>query len=374
VSRIVGQINSTRVWSVNVLGGLDVNFINSGVIGATIAGGGFASGSALSADYLSNSIAADFGTVSGGAGNHVFGEYGVIAGGKGNGSSTDFSVIGGGQNNIINNSILIGNSPGGTIAGGGGNTIRGGSWNTIGGGQNNLAGPSVPGDQQDYATVGGGKENNAEGTYSTVPGGFRNWAPGGYSFAAGRQAKAVHSGAFVWADSQGSDFFSAADDEFAIRAAGGVRVVGTLSTQVLTITGGADVAEPFPMSSETIPPGAVVVIDDEHPGQLMLSDQAYDKRVAGVISGANGIRPGISLCQEGAFQAGQNVALSGRVYVRADGRYGAIKPGDLLTTSDTPGYAMKVVDQSKAHGAILGKAMSSLSQGEGMVLALVTLQ
>jgi hypothetical protein len=151
-------------------------------------------------------------------------------------------------------------------------------------------------------------------------------------------------------------------------------VIGTTRTSVLTITGGADIAEPFKMSSDEIPKGAVVVIDEENPGHLKMSATAYDTRVAGVVSGANGIKPGISLHQEGAIEGGENVALSGRVYVRVDAASGAIKPGDLLTTSDTPGHAMKVMDHAKSQGAVLGKAMTGLQGGTGMVLVLVTLQ
>lgn len=151
-------------------------------------------------------------------------------------------------------------------------------------------------------------------------------------------------------------------------------VVGTIRTSVLTITGGADIAEPFQMSGEEIPKGAVVVIDEANSGQLKLSTRAYDTRVAGVVSGANGIKPGISLHQEGVIEGGENVALSGRVYVQADAAFGEIKPGDLLTTSDTPGHAMKVGDHTQAQGAILGKAMTGLKQGKGLVLVLVTLQ
>lgn len=68
------------------------------------------------------------------------------------------------------------------------------------------------------------------------------------------------------------------------------------------------------------------------------------------------------------------MALTGRVYVKADATHGPIKPGDLLTTSDLPGHAMRVLDHTKAQGAILGKAMTSLATGQGMVLVLVTLQ
>jgi hypothetical protein len=151
-------------------------------------------------------------------------------------------------------------------------------------------------------------------------------------------------------------------------------VNGNASVCTLTIRGGCDLAEPFATTEPQIGKGSVVVIDPKHPGKLKLSNTAYDTRVAGVISGANGINPGIALHQEGALEGGQNVALSGRVYVLADANQGAIEPGDLLTTSAAPGHAMKVSDHGRAQGAILGKAMSALSKGRGLVLVLVTLQ
>jgi hypothetical protein len=151
-------------------------------------------------------------------------------------------------------------------------------------------------------------------------------------------------------------------------------VNGTTRTHSIIITGGADLAEPFKMGSSSVQKGSVVVIDDTHPGELKLSASAYDTRVAGIVSGANGINPGIALQQEGMVEGGQNVALTGRVYVLADATHGPIQPGDLLTTSDTPGHAMRVSDHARAQGAILGKAMSTLSEGKGMVLVLVTLQ
>lgn len=153
-----------------------------------------------------------------------------------------------------------------------------------------------------------------------------------------------------------------------------IDTTGLVSVRVLRITGGADVAEPFQMKEEELEKGSVVVIDDEHPGRLKRSRNAYDTRVAGIVSGANGVNPGIALHQEGAMEGGQNVALSGRVYVQADASGGAIKPGDLLTTSDLPGHAMKVTNHARSQGAVIGKAMSSLSEGRGMVLVLVTLQ
>jgi hypothetical protein len=149
----------------------------------------------------------------------------------------------------------------------------------------------------------------------------------------------------------------------------GMATVGTL-----TITGGSDVAEPFPMEDEVVEKGAVVVIDSEHPGRLKRSTQAYDQRVAGIVSGARGIKPGIALHQEGSLEGGENVALSGRVYVQAESSNGFIEPGDLLTTSDVPGCAMKATDANRSHGAVIGKAMSSLRDKQGTVLVLVTLQ
>lgn len=148
---------------------------------------------------------------------------------------------------------------------------------------------------------------------------------------------------------------------------------GVLSTKVLTITGGADIAEPFSMSERDLPRGAVVIIDEENPGKLKLSAEPYDRRVAGIISGAGGVNTGLSLSQHGVMEGDQHVALTGRVYVQADDSNGPIKPGDLLTTSATAGRAMKVTDHARAQGATLGKAMTGLKEGTGLVLVLVTL-
>jgi hypothetical protein len=157
---------------------------------------------------------------------------------------------------------------------------------------------------------------------------------------------------------------------------GNVWVSNNCSVGTLTIRGGADLAEPFNISTSQggVSEGAVVVIDEQNPGHLKLSDSAYDTHVAGIISGANGVNPGIQMHQQGIIEGGRNVALTGRVYVQADTSNGAIKPGDMLTTSGIPGHAMKVTDHSRAAGAILGKAMTGLSKGDGMVLVLVTLQ
>lgn len=152
---------------------------------------------------------------------------------------------------------------------------------------------------------------------------------------------------------------------------------GRTTVSVLQITGGSDLAEPFEVrGGDAIEPGMVVCIDADHPGNLKLSTNAYDRTVAGVISGAGGVQTGMVMGQHGSIADGRHaVALTGRVYVYADATEHAIEPGDLLTTAARPGHAMKVTDYTRGQGAIIGKAMTRLAQGEtGLVLVLVNLQ
>jgi hypothetical protein len=182
------------------------------------------------------------------------------------------------------------------------------------------------------------------------------------------------------------DYFGADSMYFSGWASGEQKVMmrmdrgsGKVGVNVLEIWGGSDLSEKFEIrgsGEDLLPaPGMVVSIDPESPGDLMVSTKAYDRRVAGIISGAGGVKPGMLMGQEDSEADGTTpVALTGRVYCRADASKGPIEPGDLLTTSDTPGHAMKVADYTKAQGAILGKAMSPLDEGQGLVLVLVTLQ
>ena len=156
-----------------------------------------------------------------------------------------------------------------------------------------------------------------------------------------------------------------------------LEVAGMTKTNVLQIVGGADLSEKFEVTAteKQIEAGSGGAIDPLNSGTLVVCARAYDRRVAGVISGAGGVQPGMLMGQSGTLADGDHpVALSGRVYVWADASNGAIMPGDLLTTSNRPGHAMKVTDHGKAQGAILGKAMTSLDTGRGLVLVLVTLQ
>lgn len=160
----------------------------------------------------------------------------------------------------------------------------------------------------------------------------------------------------------------------ALRAQGRAEVVGTLSVHVLEILGGADLAERFSFS-EDAEAGMVVEIDPDQPGRMRVSREAYNKRVAGVISGANELSAGVVLGDEPGHDRNLPVALTGRVWVKCDTRESGVSAGDFLTTSDLPGHAMPAQDLSRAQGAIIGKAMTNLAQGEsGMVLVLVNLQ
>jgi hypothetical protein len=168
-----------------------------------------------------------------------------------------------------------------------------------------------------------------------------------------------------------------------VNDAGGTGVYGRsigggfaiVSDGKLSITGGGDVAERFASADgQAIAPGSVVVVDEANPGQLKLSTVAYDPKVIGIISGAGGVEPGLILHQTGVLEGDQVMAIAGRVYCNAEADSAPIAPGDLLTTSNRPGFCMKAVDRDLAYGAIIGKALTGLESGDGQVLVLVNLQ
>lgn len=148
---------------------------------------------------------------------------------------------------------------------------------------------------------------------------------------------------------------------------------GNTHVRVLQIHG-ADVAEKFPISGETPRPGMVMMIDEKNPGKLTLAQGAYNPHVAGVVSGANDLPAGTILGNLPGSESQPPIALSGRVWVWADATTGAIRPGDMLTTSETPGHAMRATDRDRSYGSVIGKAMTELETGTGMVLVLVNLK
>jgi hypothetical protein len=135
----------------------------------------------------------------------------------------------------------------------------------------------------------------------------------------------------------------------------------------------ADCAEDFEVVDfDAAKPGSVMVLDDA--GRLCRCTEAYDRKVAGIVSGAGQLRPGIVLGRD--FNAGRSrpIALAGRVNCQVDAQYSPVKVGDLLTTSSTLGHAMKVVDERLAFGSVIGKALVSLDAGRGLIPTLVALQ
>lgn len=128
-------------------------------------------------------------------------------------SSVSPNTINGSRVNSVGAGVF-----GATIAGGGlpaqPNTVTA-FLGAVGGGLgNNVSGL--------LSVIGGGEFNTASGYASVVPGGSGNLAAGDYSFAAGRRAKANHKGAFVWGDNTAAEVASTGDNQFVIRAGGGM--------------------------------------------------------------------------------------------------------------------------------------------------------
>ncbi len=154
---------------------------------------------------------------------------------------------------------------------------------------------------------------------------------------------------------------------------GDVHVTGNLSADGDIILVNADCAEDFDVADDQhVVPGTVMALNSD--GRVAPSCRPYDRRVAGVISGAGGYRPGIVLDKQNGRPGRFPIALFGKVYCKVDAEYGNIEPGDLLTTSPTVGHAMKACDTARAFGAVIGKALGSLKGGQGLVPILVVLQ
>ena len=155
---------------------------------------------------------------------------------------------------------------------------------------------------------------------------------------------------------------------------GNINSVNTVTVSGDVVLTGGDCAEHFDVAeAQQLEPGTVVVIDQD--GALRESRDAYDKKVAGVVSGAGDYRPAIVLDKRASSDRERSpVALVGKVYCKVDASYAAIEVGDLLTTSPTAGHAMKATDPSRAFGAVIGKALRPLEQGRHLVPILVALQ
>lgn len=180
-------------------------------------------------------------------------------------------------------------------------------------------------------------------------------------------------GGNIWVGGNG------ADGDIVLFASGGDNT--TLSQATIHLNGdagdiilqNADCAEDFRVAcADEALPGTVMVINDDL--ELAISDGAYDRRVAGIVAGAGDYKPGIVLGRAESPHPTMPIALVGRAFCRVDADPAAIAIGDLLTTSDTPGHAMKAADADRAFGAVIGKALAPLAGGQGMIPVLVALQ
>jgi hypothetical protein len=153
---------------------------------------------------------------------------------------------------------------------------------------------------------------------------------------------------------------------------GDVHVTRSVTVEGDVILRNADCAEEFAVTDPALaPPGAVMVIGDG--GVAVHCTSPYDQRVMGVVSGAGDYRPALVLDRQGGTDR-RPIALMGKVLCQVDASHGAIRPGDLLTTSSTPGHAMRASDRTRAPGATIGKALAALDAGQGMIPILAILQ
>jgi hypothetical protein len=129
----------------------------------------------------------------------------------------------------------------------------------------------------------------------------------------------------------------------------------------------------WPSDSKEADPGSVMVIATQE-GKLEQSTVPYDKKVAGVISGAGDHKPGLVLDRKRSDNNRKPVALMGKVHCKVDAQSSPIEVGDLLTTSSIPGHAMKATDPLRAFGAVIGKALRPLKDGRGIIPVLIALQ
>jgi len=135
----------------------------------------------------------------------------------------------------------------------------------------------------------------------------------------------------------------------------------------------ADCAENFCASETAVyEPGTVMVINEF--GTLEQSKKPYDRRVAGVVSGAGNLKPGLLLGKVPGKTNSIPIALIGKVYCKVDATHDTIQIGDLLTSSHMPGHAMRASKQSQAFGAVIGKALQPCLSGQELIPILVALQ
>jgi hypothetical protein len=217
------------------------------------------------------------------------------------------------------------------------------------------------------------------GVHGESKGGNGILGVGAFNGVVGQTNAAEHSGILGMHSGGGRAVTGVSDAAGGIGVHGkGARLAGFFEGDV-EVTGdvrltNADCAEYFDVAeTERIEPGTVMVIDET--GALQQCQQSYDRRAAGVVSGAGGYKPAIVLDKQGS--EGTNrlpIALLGKVCCKVDARYAPIEIGDLLTTSPNRGHAMKATDPLKAFGAVIGKALRPVKTGQETIPILIALQ
>jgi hypothetical protein len=139
---------------------------------------------------------------------------------------------------------------------------------------------------------------------------------------------------------------------------------------------GADFAESVAVRGNRggYQPGDLLAIDPTGNRRLDLSQEAYSTRVAGIYSTKPGILASTGAMDEARLAGEVPLAVVGIVPCKVTAENGAIGVGDLLVAASRAGYAMKGTDRSRMLGAVVGKAMEPLTQGNGVIQVLVTLQ
>ena len=150
-----------------------------------------------------------------------------------------------------------------------------------------------------------------------------------------------------------------------------LHVVGSIRASGDVILENADCAEEFdaPDGAEA---GTVMSLNDD--ASVSPCAAPYDPRVAGVVSGAGAYQPALLLDRREGVAGRAPLAMLGKVFCKADAGGAPIRVGDLLTTAERPGHAMRALDRDRAFGATLGKALAPLDRGLGLIPVLVALR
>jgi hypothetical protein len=175
----------------------------------------------------SNNATGDYATIMGGYANVVSGAESAIVTGRFNLVLGINSSVVSGRDNKVTNSFVT-NSTNASII-----TTNSPDFSTISGGRLNSISNA-------YSFIGGGRANIGQGLFSMIVGGSNNLA-GDYALASGTRAKATNQGSFVWSDfTPGSDFASTTNNQFLIRASGGVGINTNITgTNALAVRGAA---------------------------------------------------------------------------------------------------------------------------------------